>query len=242
MFSDRVLAHWIPGGLAGAADHRVAISVDPLLSANRSVSVLHVDDGSTVLSLTPRWAEELAVTDGDRVDEAVLAERIDGSTVSLNDPDHLFYWSLRDQAALQDDGRNPAARQLTAADAPAFARFTSRAPEVELDEAFVELDHWLVFGTFVRDELVCAASTYPWSESQLADLGVITLPGFRGRGLGRQTVRAISAAVLRRGYEPQYRCRLDNTASVALAHAAGLTHFGRWEVIDPEQVDPARQR
>ena len=40
------------------------------------------------------------------------------------------------------------------------------------------------------------------------------------------------------GYEPQYRCRLDNHASVALAEAAGLTHFGTWEVISPDP-DPA---
>lgn len=116
-----------------------------------------------------------------------------------------------------------------------FEEFTGAAPENELDEAFVELDHWLVFGTFIDDRLACAASMYPWRGTRLADLGVITLPEFRGRGVGRVTVRAMSAEALRRGYEPQYRCQFDNTASVALARAAGFTRFGGWEVIDPDE-------
>ena len=72
---------------------------------------------------------------------------------------------------------------------------------------------------------------YPWGETRLADLGVITLPRFRGRGLGRATVRAMSAVALDWRYEPQYRCQLDNTASVTLARAAGFRRFGQWEVI-----------
>ncbi|QFG69058.1 GNAT family N-acetyltransferase [Ornithinimicrobium pratense] len=92
-----------------------------------------------------------------------------------------------------------------------------------------------MFGTFIDDKLVSAASMYPWSGTHLADLGVITLPAFRGRGLGRVTVRAMSAEALRREHEPQYRCQLDNAASVALARAAGFTRLGAWEVIDTDE-------
>jgi hypothetical protein len=45
-------------------------------------------------------------------------------------------------------------------------------------------------------------------------------------------VRALSAAALQRGYEPQYRCQMDNVASAALAGSAGFERFGRWDVID----------
>ena len=41
----------------------------------------------------------------------------------------------------------------------------------------------------------------------------------------------MSAAALERGYEPQYRCQLDNLASVALARGAGFRRFGEWEII-----------
>lgn len=93
-------------------------------------------------------------------------------------------------------------------------------------------DHWLVFGTFVDDRLAAVASMYPWRDTHLADLGVLTLPANRGRGFAKATVRALSAAALNRGYEPQYRCQLDNVASAALAHSAGFERFATWDVID----------
>lgn len=70
------------------------MSVDPTLAAHRSVSLLRVDDGPTILAVTPERASDLELVDGGAVDAA----------------------------------------------------------EDDLDEAFVELDHWLVFGTFVDGE------------------------------------------------------------------------------------------
>ena len=40
-------------------------------------------------------------------------------------------------------------RRLHDTDAEAFAVFSAAVPEQELDEAFVQIDHWLVFGTFI---------------------------------------------------------------------------------------------
>lgn len=213
----------------------MVVSVDPALSVNRSVSLLHVEGGAVVLSLAPSRASEFALADGQHVDLEEVVDRLAVSGVSLHDPDHLFYLTVRDQAPLRDESRGAETRQLSPTDRSLFEAFTDEAPEDDLDEAFVELDHWLVVGTFIGDKLVCAASGYPWGETRLADLGVITLPEFRGRGLGRATVRAMSAEVLRSGYEPQYRCQLDNAASAALARAAGFTRFGEWEVIDTDE-------
>ena len=75
----------------------------------------------------------------------------------------------------------------------------------------------------------------PWQGTLLSDLGVITLPQYRGRGLVTRTVRALSARALSRGYEPQYRCQLDNEASVALAAAAGFSRYGTWHVIGSDE-------
>jgi len=123
-------------------------------------------------------------------------------------------------------------RRLHDTDAEAFAVFSAAVPEQKLDEAFVQIDHWLVFGTFVQGRLACIASMYPWRDIHLADLGVVTLPAYRGRGVASATVRALSAAALQRGYERQYRCQMDNVASAALAGSAGFERFGRWDVID----------
>ncbi|WP_296194433.1 GNAT family N-acetyltransferase [uncultured Microbacterium sp.] len=151
--------------------------------------------------------------------------------MTLNDPDNLFYLPLSAQATLREEAPTTETRRLTDDDAAAFTAFAELAPEDDLDGAFVELDHWLVFGTFVDGRLAAAASMYPWDGSRLADPGVITLPEFRGRGLGRVTVRALCAEAIARGYEPQYRCQIDSAASVALANAAGFVRFGAWEII-----------
>lgn len=187
-----------------------------------------------LVSLTPARARELELADGHRIDDATLGGVLDRAGVTLNSPDHLFYLTLDEQAALRGEGPRHGTRQLTEADAAAFEELVAAAPEADLDEAFVELDHWLVFGTFIGDRLASAVSMYPWGGTRLADLGVITLPEFRGRGLGRTTVRAASSAALALGYEPQYRCQVDNFASVALARAAGFMSFGLWEVIIDE--------
>ncbi len=91
-----------------------------------------------------------------------------------------------------------------------------------------------MYGAFEGERLVCAASAYPWDDAPLADLGVLTLPPYRGRGHARRLVRALSRYAVERGHEPQYRCQLDNHASVAAAGSAGLTRFGTWDVVSPD--------
>lgn len=232
MFSNVVNSYWIPESVDYHDGDGVLVAVDPLLTKNRAVSLLHVKNGPSVLSLSTEQAAGLGLSDQARISTVELSARLSQSGISLNDPDHLFYLSVSEQATLRDENHSSDTRQLTDFDAAAFAVLTASSPENDLEEAFVELDHWLVFGTFIDGRLVSAASMYPWSGTQLADLGVITLPEFRGRGLGRATVRAMSAEAIGNGYEPQYRCQLDNAASVALARAAGFSCFGEWEVID----------
>lgn len=232
MFSSLVSSQRIPAALTPHPEGEVLVALDPALTGLRSVSLLRVEGEATLLSLSPARADELGLSATDRIGRAELSARLDRAGMVLADPDHLFYLPLTEQAALREEPWEGATRQLTDADAAAFAEFTAQAPEDDLDEAYVELDHWLVVGTFSGDRLVSAASMYPWGETLLADLGVITLPEFRGRGLGRATVRAISAAALARGYEPQYRCQLENTASAALARAAGFALFGVWEGLE----------
>ncbi|MEV4737101.1 MULTISPECIES: GNAT family N-acetyltransferase [unclassified Microbacterium] len=230
MFSPIVLAHWLPDAGSAPADDGVVVAIDPALPATRAVSLLRTEGGSTILSLSPERAGEFDLAAGTRLDDEELSALLQRHGITLNDPDHLFYLPHADHAGLRAERVAPETRPLSTADAVRFADFGADAPEDELDEAFVELDHWLVYGTFVEDRLVCAASMYPWSGTRFADLGVITLPEFRGRSLARRTVRAIGAAALERGYEPQYRCQIDNVASVALARAAGFARFGTWEV------------
>lgn len=181
--------------------------------------------------LTPEKLQRLGLQNETTVSEEQLTRALIEANIRLNDADNIFYLPIVEQELLVASLDAQETRQLTASDQEVFDEFISRAPENDVDEAYVELDHWLVYGTFVNGVLGAAASMYPWTGSKLADLGVITLPDYRFQGLAKKIVRAISAEALRRGYEPQYRCQLENSASVAVAMGAGFEHFGRWEVL-----------
>ncbi|MFB9313274.1 GNAT family N-acetyltransferase [Nocardioides plantarum] len=238
MFSPAVLTHWVPATAdvhGDPHDDRLRVVVDDTLPDNRSVMLLELVTGGGCLSLTPQRATQSGLVAGALVDPDDVRRALGAAGVALHDPDHLLYLPLEEQAVLLDESPPSGTRQLDAGDegdGAAFAGFTAAAPPADLDEAFVELDHWLVVGTFVDDRLVSVASAYPWAGTTLADVGVLTLPDHQGRGLARRTVRALSGRALAAGHEPQYRCQLDNAPSVALARAAGFAPLATWQVVD----------
>ncbi len=235
MFSSAVTGHWTPGTPIAPSGEAFTVVVDPAQKPTRSVSLLSLADGSRVVRVTHERATELSLSAGDAIAADDLSARIEAAGLELNGADHLYFLTLAEQGVVRGETPAEGIRELTTDDAELWARFVAEAPEDDLDDAYVELDHWLVFGAIVDGRIVSAASMYPWDDSQLADLGVITLPDVRGQGLGRATVRAMSARALELGYEPQYRCQLDNAASVALAASAGFSLFGDWDVVATEE-------
>ncbi|MEL0627592.1 GNAT family N-acetyltransferase [Salinibacterium amurskyense] len=232
MYSPIVFDYWLPTyEREPAFDALYVVRVADSLPTNTAVTLLDVAVGPSIVSLVTSFAERLDFTDGQRITSDQLRSELDAAGVALNGTDRLFYLPRHAQESLRAEVTPESTRPLTEADTAAFEQFTAAIPENELDEAFVELDHWLVYGTFADDRLVAASSMYPWRGSQLADLGIITLPEYRGQGFATQTVRAISARALADGYEPQYRCQLGNDGSSAVALAAGFTLFGQWDVV-----------
>ena len=216
-------------------DEAFRVVVNPDLRDERRVTVLETADGRVDAALTPAVADKIGLDRGQDLSESIFRQRLADAGVTLHAADNLFYFAGPERDALSREGDEVGVRRLTEeGDGTVFAEFESSASEQDLDDAYVELDHWAVFGSFEQDRLVTAASMYPWENARIADLGVLTLPPFRGKGHARKVVRAICRYACGLGYEPQYRCQLDNHASSALAQAAGLTLFGKWQVISPD--------
>ncbi|WP_430331196.1 GNAT family N-acetyltransferase [Rhodococcus sp. ACT016] len=212
------------------------ITTNPDLDEDNRISVLTTTDGNVSVALTPPLADDLGLSHGRDLDEATFRQLLRRAGVGLNGADNVFYFSEAGRRALTDpttDRVDDTVRRLTAADAELFATFEASASEEDMDDAYVKLDHWAVFGSFEDERLVGAGSMYSWDEAEIADFGVLTLAPFRGKGHARRLVRAMSRYAYGEGYEPQYRCQFDNQASVAVAEAAGLTLFGTWEA-EPE--------
>lgn len=230
MFSSIITAFWKQSFSTGDklySDADFSIYADAELNEGESGTIL-VTEGKTAVSLCPQLADRLDLN-SEPMSDAVFRQKLVEHKIALHGADYLFYFPAGVAASLTlaDPSRN--VRRLTADDEAAFTEFCAASSEDDLDAAYVELDHSLVFGAFEEDRLVCAASRYPWQESKIADMGILTLPAYRGKGYARATVHAISKHATSLGFEPQYRCQLDNQASVELAKSAGLALFGTWD-------------
>lgn len=233
-FEDVVEEHWF-----GYHDSRQILSengpfslvADTEMHYGTLVEVLQTATPARILvTVAPGFADDVGLGATTRsLDDVLLALGRAGKV--LNGADDLFYFARHERVTLRVETDRPGIRSLGDADAAAFAGFVAHCSEPDLDSAFVALDHWLVVGAFVDEQLVSVASMYPWGNGHFADTGVLTVPSHRGEGHARRVVRAISRQAIARGYEPQYRCQLDNAASIALARSAGLTLFGTWDVV-----------
>lgn len=233
-FPKPVLDYWHQTFCADHASTRgnLSFSVSEKLNPKRPAMMLEATDGSLRAVVRPEIAEQAGITGSSDLSADDLKGLLERVGVVLHDPDYLFYLPEKEQKVPDIVAET---RQLTEADRAVFDIFYNTASEQDRDDAWVELDHWAVFGCFDGNRLVSAASMNLWDDSPIADLGVLTLPDARGNGFARAVVGAINRFSRQQGYEPQYRCQLDNSASVALARSCDLTMFGRWMVA----TDPA---
>ena len=219
------------------SDEFFTVVINPKLSENRRVMVLKTYDGRVMAVLTPALVDKLGLSQYKNMSEQTFRQKLNEAGVIFHDAENIFYFKESDKAVLLQENSEGDLRQLTKEDGAVFSEFQSSASKQDLDEAYVELDHWAVFGSFEQNRLVSAASVYPWGKAQIADIGILTLSPFRGKGHARKVVRSISKYVYGKGYEPQYRCSQDNHASASLAKASGFTLYGEWEVISPDSTD-----
>lgn len=227
----QVVDYWrraFAGDVVAHDDHRCLV-ISAILGADRPAMILERADGSLQVALHTDFKDRIGPVEPADIALEPMRARLAQLGISLHDPDHVFYPRADDAVAPpRHDASAP--RRLTDADRAAFEIFHSAASELDREDAWVELDHWAVFGQFEGDRLISAASLYPWKDSVIVDLGVLTLPEARGKGYGRAVVQAINLYARQQGREPQYRCQRDNHASVALAQSCGLRLFGTWVV------------
>ncbi|WP_267432907.1 GNAT family N-acetyltransferase [Sphingomonas sp. GM_Shp_1] len=226
-----VLAYWRKAFAGCQPDDpaEVSYAISDTLNPKRPVMILEKVDGSVCAAIRPEVADRAGVGFADRLSIEGFKARLEGAGIILHDPDCLFYRGNGAAFLPRADKAIPV-RRIAEDDRRVFEAFLAEASEQDKEDAWVELDHWAVFGCFDGMRLVSAASAYLWTDSPMADLGVLTLPEARGRGYARAVVQAISGFARSHGYEPQYRCQLDNHPSIGLAKACDLTMFGTWTV------------
>ncbi len=207
-----------------------SLVINPSLTDERRAMIVMLANGSTRAAISPNTASTLGVASGSPpVSLQWLREALHTAGVELHAPDVIYHVAA---TGLPPAGSVNAVevRQLASDDASLFDEFMSQISVDDQNDASVELGHWATFGAFVESQLLAVASIYPWGGAAIADMGVLTMPRARGRGLATSLVRAMVGHAESRGYGAQYRCQCDNVASNALAQSLGLTPYGKWEV------------
>ena len=214
-----------------------SVRINPNLPDGQQLTMFRFENGSFAVALRPDVAAALGLEDDSPAvsSEAAFRALLAARGFPLSNPEYSFYVDLASRPAIEEEKDAPNIRVLTPADAAAFAEFEAANSPEDLEEAYVELDQWVVMGALAGDRILGAAAMYPWRGTTLADIGIIVRPDARGAGHARALVRAISREAYRRGHEPQYRCDVTNTASYALALSAGFSLYGTWQPI--EQVE-----
>ena len=216
---------------------RFEVTVAEGFDEDMRVMMLERADGSARAIVTLEVAELIGLEAVRPPTPASFRQALAGRGIVLHDPDYLFYRPVAEAEASSDYAIE--VRALSGADEKLFEAFEAGVSDEDRDAAFVGLDHWAVFGAFEDERLVAAGSMYPWMEAPLADIGVLTLATARGRGFARAVVLAMAAHARAQGLEPQYRCQLDNAASIALAKSVGFALYGTWTGETPRDDEEA---
>lgn len=232
-FNSDMIAYWdglFDSGHCVPTADGFSLMINPNLSAERRAIVMVPTQGRTRVAVAPGVASALGIeSDGAPIVLAQFREALCVAGIEMHAPD-IVYYVAAPQVPTTPSSAVPDVRLLRADDAALFDAFMAQISDDDQDDAYVELDRWATFGAFVESELLAVSSMYPWGGAAIADMGVLTMPKARGKGLASALVRAMIEHASRHGYEAQYRCQFDNVASNALAQSLGLAPFGRWEV------------
>jgi len=121
-------------------------------------------------------------------------------------------------------------RQLTTADVDAMSSLHKANTPEDVDEAFVEVDHEVVFGCLLGKQLVAAASGY--ERAGFLDIGVLTHPDFRKKGLGKAVVGSLCKWAIDHGLIAQYRHDALNASSEGVAKSLNFQVYFKSETVN----------
>lgn len=120
-------------------------------------------------------------------------------------------------------------RQLTLDDGDQMTALHNANTPADVEEGFVEVTHEIAFGCFAGDQLVAASSGY--RRTGFMDIGVLTHPQFRRKGLGKAVVGAVCEWSAKQGVIAQYRCNATNHASHSVAQALNFRLYFKSESV-----------
>jgi GNAT superfamily N-acetyltransferase len=180
-----------------------------------------------VLAVPDDWYEPVASSVGHRppseVFDVILLRQVFGAAVDqVIGPAWLGYADASDFRPAPTMG----ARLLTDQDLPELRRLATACGPTAWEHSGIDPARPPVFGCFADDVLAAAGMLAPWGD-RLLQVGIVTHPGYRGRGYGKAVVSAMTAHGLAAGGVVQFRTLQANLPSVGIARVLGFQRFAQ---------------
>ena len=150
--------------------------------------------------------------------EPLLAEQMDCTLRRQADVYHILTQSPPAELLAHPD-----VRLLTSDDLPLLQ---TAPPELRGHDPEQLLRRTAVAGAISHNQLVAIAQNYALTEG-FGDIGVFTLPEFRGHGLAAAAAALVADWLLGNGRTPVWSCGAKNQASLRVAQKLGFVENGR---------------
>jgi RimJ/RimL family protein N-acetyltransferase len=105
-----------------------------------------------------------------------------------------------------------------------FDTFMAECPPENRDVSSLESGRTPTVGVFM-DGKIAAACGYELKNNKVAHIGILTHPEYRGRGLAKQAISAMTDFALTQPIGIQYWTLIGNTSSVSAAKSVGFHQF-----------------
>jgi GNAT superfamily N-acetyltransferase len=200
------------------------VRAGPDLASYRGATVVFRPP-ACVLAVPADWYEPVAGRIGQRppaeVFDVTLLRDVFGTAVDqVIGPAWLGYADASDLRPAPTLGT----RLLTDQDLPQLELLAAACGPLAWEHSGIDPARAPVFGRFAGDMLAAAGMLERWGD-RLLQVGIVTHPGYRGRGYGKAVVSAMSAYGLATGGVMQYRTLQANLPSVGIARALGFQRF-----------------
>ena len=207
-----------------AQPHTSVVRAGPELASYRGATVVFRPP-ACVLAVPADWYAPVIRRIGRRppaaVFDATLLRQVFGAAVDqVIGPAWLGYADTSDFRPAPTLGT----RLLTDQDLPELQRLAAACGPTAWEHSGIDPGRPPVFGCFA-DEVLAAAGMLEWWGDRLLQVGIVTHPGYRGRGYGKAVVSAMSTYGLATGGVMQYRTLHANLPSVGIARALGFRRF-----------------
>jgi len=192
----------------------------------------------TVVRIAPSLAERVGLPDGrGRNSVSVGANELrslvgEGYQVDVGREFLYYYLDPREFKPYAAAGDFTARRLYPEDDNMHLLSLYYACTEDDLDEAEIYIDEPdpVIYGIFDEGQLVAYASHRYW-EKIIADIGVLTHPDYRSRGLGKAVVSELCEWCIQNGVVPMYRVYGDHTHSRRIPQALGFKETVIIEVL-----------